>query len=108
MLIWVNHINRATNRPSVVTNSNGWWTAHVVVELECCNAENAVMRGSGMMAGDKAEVERGGDTFQQKYQHIALLVVIVLYLKQSNSLVVLAKLCCEGTGTDWAISRVGQ
>ena len=59
-------------RLSVVINSGGWRTAHVVVELKCCNAENAVMGGSGMKAGDKAEVERGGDTFQQKYQHIAL------------------------------------
>jgi len=108
MSIWVNHIDKATDRSSVVTNSNGWWTAHVVVELECSNAENAVMGGSGMKAGGKAAAERGGDSFQQKYQHIALLVVTVLYLKQSNNLVVLAKLCCEGTGTDWMISRVGQ
>ena len=72
MSIWVNHIDKATDRSSVVTNSNGWWTAHVVVELECSNAENAVMGGSGMKAGGKAAAERGGDSFQQKYQHIAL------------------------------------
>ena len=66
MLLWVNHIDKATDRSSVVINNNGWWTAHVVVELKCCNAENAVMGGSGTKAGDKAEVERGGDTFRRK------------------------------------------
>ena len=32
-----------------------------------------------MEAGDKTEVERGVDTFQQSNQHAALLVITVLY-----------------------------
>ena len=35
MSIWVNHIDKAANISSVVINSDGWWTAHVVVGLKC-------------------------------------------------------------------------
>ena len=58
-----------------------------------------------MKAGGQAAIERGGDSFRQQYQHIALLVVIVLYLKQSNSLVVLAKMCREAEKVQFFLKK---
>ena len=69
MLIWVNHIDRATDRPSMVANSDGQLTAHAVLATY----------------KTRWSTERGNDTFPAEVLLVIFihLVAIVLCLEDA-------------------------